>query len=803
MRRGLRRVSAPLVLVPRGALLALTLGWSAQAMDADDARAEAARDVQNVRADVLALHSQLGAEEGVAHSAEQLIAAGDLALRSKNYEQAIDTLSRVVELFRQGKAGANAHADGLFLLGESYFEAGQLLSARRHYSELLDLASQPAYAAYAGRSLARLVDVALRTGHLESLATVQEQAARVSAADPSGSFDYGRGKLQFALGHLAEAAQILGAVPTSSGYHHQAQYVLGTILVKQALAEAGAGQSAEAQARLVLAPASARFGAAINQFRKLTKLAKDSAPHGQVIDLAWLAIARLYYESEAYLDAEQAYLRVDKNSAVYFEMLFELAWVYVRKGDYQRAERSLELLAIAAPNTLDLAETSLLRGDLMLRSGRFERALSAYQEVRQRFEPARAGVESLLATTRDPAVYYDLLVDEGLGLGNRSKLPDIVLQWVRQEARDSRVFAMIDDVTHAREVLRRSQQLASKLNTVLGAPSRARALPELKAGLEKRVGLVNQLARARRVIALGLEDADDSGFSGELGRVRAERRALMSSLANAPVTPADFMRREEQGNRSWNRVSQALQRATLETDGLQALINGLEQVLREGDKQGVTRDRASRARFRAEIAAHERDLATYRKRISSYRENVESGRLQLGFGDRRYLGDARARDRFRELLDRELVLLSSSQSGSSREYAQSVTPLLAEVRALERQLNATLAALELQVSAGVERLRQLVAEESEHILIFSRQLEALDQQARALVGEVAMQTFAKVRDHLKGIVLRADVGIVQEAWELREEQQGRLRGLQRQRALEERNLEDELREVFDDAGEEP
>jgi hypothetical protein len=56
-----------------------------------------------------------------------------------------------------------------------------------------------------------------------------------------------------------------------------------------------------------------------------------------------------------------------------------------------------------------------------------------------------------------------------------------------------------------------------------------------------------------------------------------------------------------------------------------------------------------------------------------------------------------------------------------------------------------------------------------------------------------------VRDRLKGIVLRADVGVVQQAWELREEQQSRLRGLQRQRALEEQNLDDEMREVFDEA----
>jgi hypothetical protein len=130
-----------------------------------------------------------------------------------------------------------------------------------------------------------------------------------------------------------------------------------------------------------------------------------------------------------------------------------------------------------------------------------------------------------------------------------------------------------------------------------------------------------------------------------------------------------------------------------------------------------------------------------------------------------------------------------------------VAPVVADAGVLEDRLGETLASLEAQVAAGAEQLRRLVDEESERIEVFTQRLDALDQHARLLVGEVAMKNFASVRDRLKGIVLRADVGIVQQAWELREEQQIRLRNLQRQRALEEQNLDDELREVFDDATE--
>jgi hypothetical protein len=80
-------------------------------------------------------------------------------------------------------------------------------------------------------------------------------------------------------------------------------------------------------------------------------------------------------------------------------------------------------------------------------------------------------------------------------------------------------------------------------------------------------------------------------------------------------------------------------------------------------------------------------------------------------------------------------------------------------------------------------------------------LDELDARARTLVGEVVLRNFGMVRDRIKNMVLRADVGITQHAWEVREDQITRVRTLQRERVREERTLTEELNEVLDDAGE--
>src|SRR6185503_9366470 len=120
----------------------------------------------------------------------------------------------------------------------------------------------------------------------------------------------------------------------------------------------------------------------------------------------------------------------------------------------------------------------------------------------------------------------------------------------------------------------------------------------------------------------------------------------------------------------------------------------------------------------------------------------------------------------------------------------------------EGRLEQIKARLEQDATRRSEEVMGKIAQESSNLDRFSQQLDDLDSQARVLVGEVAMRNFMLVRDRLKSIVLRADTGIVQQAWEVREEQRLRVNNLQRERAREEQNLNDELREVIDDAGEE-
>ena len=785
------------------ALVALFASESAFAIDAGDARRRASSSIRKAQRKIPKIRLKpSGKLRGYVTVPERLV-SGEIMLQSKDYEGAIDVFSQVLELKRQGKAPEAAGADAEFRLGEAYFHSGQYLSARRHFTGILDRVARPPYRQYAGRALGRLIDVALRTGDQESLEQVIARLGQLPVSDNTGSLQYARAKARFAQGDYGTAKQVLASIPASSPYQHQAQYLLGAVLTEEAAPPEEKGEKKEGpvrSAKVVAQAKASRYAVAIEQFRKVTRLKADTAERSHIVDLAWLAIGRLLNESDNSIQAAEAYSRVGRSSPEFATMLYELAWVYARLGDAGRAQRALEVLDVLDPGHLDAVDGKLLHADLLLRTGEFKKALTLYEEVRGRFDPLRNQVDRFLTVNTNPAVYYDKLVTEEIAQQG-GELSPLVIRWAREEAENGRAFAVIDEVTHSRDLVKRSQKLVRKLNTVLASPTRTRAFPELRAALEQTLSLLNSIGKARLTLARGVDDAQASPPTPAQS-LYAQRRALMRRMGKLPVSSGDFIRRETAGERQWNKTSQRLHALNLEVDRLQAMVNALRKVAKEGDKYGVQVTPAARSQLAAELSTHEKRLKEFRAALKQYREIVEVGRVQVGFGDQRYVNDDRVRRQFREVFSREVHARAAS-GGSGGEYCRSIMPLLQQADAAEAQLESMKARLERQAAQRSQDLKRMVAREAANIEAYKKRLDALDSEARLVVGTLAMHNVGLVRDRLKSVVLRADVGMVQQAWEVREEQMRRVRNLQRERAREDRSLNDELREVLDDAGEEP
>ena len=103
----------------RYALLALAFGvfpTPAGAVSADEARANATKAITAVEAQASSLRRVTAETRRLDPS--RLVTAGELHLRTKDYERAIDQLNKVIELDQQGRVPEAVAADATFLLAE-------------------------------------------------------------------------------------------------------------------------------------------------------------------------------------------------------------------------------------------------------------------------------------------------------------------------------------------------------------------------------------------------------------------------------------------------------------------------------------------------------------------------------------------------------------------------------------------------------------------------------------------------------------------------------------------------------------
>lgn len=777
-------------------LLALFASASARA-GSDERIANAKQEISAVGQEASNVQSAINKAREQQVTVEQRVANGELLYRTKDYDRAEVVLSEVIETYPD----TPSYVDALWLRGEVFYASKQYLSARRDYRAIVKRGNEARFQPYVAKALARLVDVSVR---LNDVAALDEVFANLGLVPPSmvdAALTYAEGKAYYLKQDYGQASSRFASVQNGNLFTHQARYYQGLIAMKQARAQAPAPVTNPDGSQSALPPV-ANWKLAIEAFKQVTVLPPDTEEHRHVIDLAWMAIARLAYDAEQFDLARDSYSKVGKDSPEFDTMLYELAWVYVRMGDVQRAERALEVLAIADPDSQYLADGTLLRADLLLRAGAFDKALSLYQSVREQYDPMKVKVETFLASTNDVSVYYDKLSQQELdSLDQTQALPAIAIRWAREAEDGPLAFTIIDDIGRCKKLIKDSEILIEKLNALTQASNRVRAFPELLAGEELALGLINRISRARLDLAKGLDDEEGSGdLGGDIGNWQKQRRSLMTVMGALPTTSAEFSERDQVGIKQWNTVSQSLSRNNLEIDQLQAVVNGLRRMLREDAQRGVSRSPADIKRFTEEIDTDERDLKADREAVAVLRRQIDVGRAQIGLGDKRYQDDAQYRVSFADALDHEVVDAAAGQGGrSAQEYAQRIQGVLGQAHAQEDQLVAQFQALEAQVAAKTGDLQRKIDTEAGLIAGYKVTLDQYDGEAKTLVGQVAQRNFTIVRDKLRGIVLRADVGVTEQAWEVREEELDRVRNLQTERSREEQLLDEELKEVLDDS----
>ena len=729
-------------------------------------------------------HSQLRSPTHV----EERLTDGELFFRLQDYVRASVILSDIVDNYQTHPS----YPDALFLLAESLFKAGDYFGARTRYRTIIQHADQPAYRPHVSRALGRLIEIAI---HVRDFEGVDEYFTRLSRLPPSeveSATNYFRAKYlyNFAIragedprgevdaakvdqAGLEQARLAFEAVAQRSPYYPQARYFIGVIYMLR-------GQ----------------MPAAIEAFRRVAALPASTEDARKIVDLAKLGVGRLNYQLDQLDQAIAAYQSVARSSTAFDHALYELAWVYIRMGDASRAEQALEVLSVASPESQHIPDAKLLRANLLLRNGQYDSSTREFEEVGKQFGPVREELDRMLAQREDAVAYFQQLVRDNIEVFDAAAfLPPSAQRWAIAEGDMDRAMATLRDLSQARQLVRETNDIVARLDAALSTPNLVAVFRDLRQQRERSVVLRNRLARVRKdLIALDAKATGSYG-SAELEQVRARRRDLERSLAGAPVSDEALVKRSFAESTRYGDLSKTLSSLDVELMGMEARIVATERFL---VTTGRSPDQPENAAVFNELTTQRGAIAAYRERMSALTVGIEVGRIQVGVGDPDFAREEAVRNEYQGLIEQERQILRSLGARPDGR----IDAAFGRSASVQDGLDQRDRQIDVIVTERATEMRKVIGEEKIKLDGYRTRLGELQTESEQVVGGVALLNFRAVRQRFYDLVLRADVGVIDVAWAVREMHRTNAEQLTRERVRAIQALEDEFRDILDQAGSE-
>ena len=711
---------------------------------------------------------------------EERLTDGELFYRLQDYVRASIIFTDIVENYSSHRA----YPDALFLLGDSLYRAGDYFGARARFRELLSHSGEVPFRDHVQRALGRLIEIAIHTRDFDGVEEYFAALSRIPPNEIEATTTYYRAKYLYNRAvptedvlrndpdapepvidqaSLEQARQGFEAVQQGSPYYPQARYFVGVIYTLRE-----------------------QYPQAIEAFRRVLRSPIETDEQREVLELTQLALGRLYYETDQLDQAAEAYQAVPRTSANFHLALYEIAWVYIRMGDSTRAERALEILSVAAPESRNIPDAKLLRANLLLRNGRYDEANRLFREVAREFGPVRRELDDMMNAHADPQAYFRQLVRENMeNFDANAFLPPLAQRWANLEGDMARAMSVLSDLAQARRLVRETSELVERLEAALSQPNRVAIFRDLRRQMERTIGLRNRLARQRRDL-IGIHER--SGGSG-LADIRARRREIERFLNGMPTDDAEFDAFDDEVLSRYRRQGREIARMEVELQGMEARIVAMERYISDTREQ---RDPEGIAAIEAELVTQRAALDAYRETIRQLGIALEASRLQVGPGDVRHQRHDRLRREHASLVQQERQSISDPR----------IRSLFDRVDTVARQLDARERAILAVVDERTAEIQSQLQEESVRIVGYRQALTELEAETEEVVGAVTYYNFGQVQHRFYDLVLRADVGRIDVAWAEREEHRMRVEMLTRDRAREMTALDDEFREIMDETTEE-
>jgi len=416
-------------------------------------------------------------------------------MRSGKLTKKVDG-ARLDELLRRGEAlyldGSSRSAANLFgslLLDPSYWElaktpvhdnirydlAGALLlegSYHRAREILTALIKRKPASAFSAPAFRKLIDLTLVSGQYEQ--SLSAMGATSKSEEEMDELAYLKGRAILGLGFVDRAPQAFASISRHSRFKAAALYTMGLLALQK-------GDTEKATAHfcsIVHQPGGGRFTFLVSRNTL------------EIIDQAWLALARIRHDEGNYWRAIDTYAMINPSSPLNETARYESAWSLFRLGRYTASLRNLQAHLDQNPFKEDWPNARLLLGYTLLGNCFFESATAEFENLVKLF----SSMAEFYKTSSNPASLF--------------AIPHRVQAALKSKNAEEAALTLYQ---HTRQAVRRILWVKSMLRKLAsGMPMKSFSVPGAKTAADLRSDLskARQLSQHIANLRLGLSDKD-------------------------------------------------------------------------------------------------------------------------------------------------------------------------------------------------------------------------------------------------------------------------------------------------------
>ncbi len=697
------------------------------------------------------------------HPVEKRLVDARVEFELQNYEGAAVLLLDAMDHpeFRKSRD----YQSTAMLLGRALMHIGNVGSAKRYFRVAVDGADTRV----ADEALYYLIDMALAVGDKVALRDLVSATRNLH----TNRTRYAVGKALFLLGENKSALATLQAVGRGTGEDANtallAQYYVGVVLT-----------------------ALKRYDDAIAAFQKLATLEPADEAQKRARDLALLAMGRLYMERGRIEEAVTAYQQVSRKSGSYEVALYEMAWAYVKREQYDQAMRTVDILLMVVSDDQVDVQAHVLRGRLAIMMRDFDQAVTSYEKILKRFAPIRNELDRFAADPKNIDRFYAWLLDRYSAAGQMAApLSEKAAAWVSSTPEMKRVAGVFDAVSLEQEQIRETTELARELKGLVTAANRVERFPKLKEGWTRALALQNQLLllstemldREYRMAraALPAPERDD------LEALVNVRHELEARLAKVPMTYEQYEDRQAKVDQRYLDLERKSFLVAQTLKQLQRQLLAVEKFVNERQyaSSGKKMSLAHEQQIRAAINDEKTKMIALREELLEVQRAIRAESRRVGTGDAVTQGEAALRQQVIAMHKREsmryerlAVALPEAAQREIRRYAELRERCWETITSLE----GTIRTIDARVTEKTQKLLRLVQLEMGNLASYAEEMTSQAEAGRAIARGVGEELFHKAHERMQKVVLEADVGLIDVAWQRKVDRTREIQDLNQERA---------------------